>query len=267
MSIILLGLLCAVQCHVTCCIVMFCCFPLLTVSDILLPVFFIVRICSFTGVVLSQVLTVGSTLFSIVLTIQATMLVAFSRVLTVWATQFFMMLTVQATMLLTFSQVLTVLATLLSMVLLFKPPLFLVPSRVLTVWATLFSMVLTVQATMFLAFSQVLTVWATQFLAFSWVLTVWASHHVLSFFRGVNCLSHPIVYDATVQATIIVSSFTGVTCLGHPIFYGANCSSHHVISLSRVSIVWATLFGTVLTVQATVLLLVMWASAIPFLWC
>ena len=152
MSIILFGLLCAGQCHVTCCIVMFCCFPLLTVSDILLPVFFIVRICSFTGVVLSQVLTVGSTLFSIVLTIQATMLVAFSRVLTVWATQFFMMLTVQATMLLTFSQVLTVLATLLSMVLLFKPPLFLVPSRVLPVWATLFSMVLTVQVIMLLVF-------------------------------------------------------------------------------------------------------------------
>ena len=52
MSIILLGLLCAVQCHVTCCIVMFCCFPLLTVGDILLPVFFIARICSSTGVVL-----------------------------------------------------------------------------------------------------------------------------------------------------------------------------------------------------------------------
>ena len=51
-----------------------------------------------------------------------------------------------------------------------------------------------------------------------------SSHHVLSFSTGVNCLSHPIVYDATVQATIIVSSFTGVTCLGHPIFYGANCS-------------------------------------------
>ena len=50
MSIILLGL-CAGQCHVTCCIVMFCCFPLLTVGDILLPVFFIVRICSSTGVV------------------------------------------------------------------------------------------------------------------------------------------------------------------------------------------------------------------------
>ena len=27
-------------CHVTCCIVMFCCFPLLTVGDILLAVFF-----------------------------------------------------------------------------------------------------------------------------------------------------------------------------------------------------------------------------------
>ena len=83
MSIILLGLLCAVQCHVTCCIVMFCCFPLLTVGDILLPVFFIVRICSSTGVVISPVLTVGATLFSMVLNIQATTLVAFSRVLTV----------------------------------------------------------------------------------------------------------------------------------------------------------------------------------------
>ena len=43
-----------------------------------------------------------------VLTIQATVLVAFSRVLTVRATQFFMVLTVQATMLLAFSRVLTV---------------------------------------------------------------------------------------------------------------------------------------------------------------
>ena len=124
MSIILWGLLCAVQCHVTCCIVMFCCFPLLTVGDILLPVFFIVRICSSTGVVISRVLTVGATLFSMVLNIQATILVAFSRVLTVWATKFFTVLTVQATMLLAFSQVLTVWATLLCMVLLFKPPLF-----------------------------------------------------------------------------------------------------------------------------------------------
>ena len=72
MSIILLGLLCAGQCHVTCCIVMFCCFSLLTVGDILLPVFFIVRICSSTGVVISRVLTVGATLFSMVLNIQAT---------------------------------------------------------------------------------------------------------------------------------------------------------------------------------------------------
>ena len=111
MSIILFGLLCAGQCHVTCCIVMFCCFPLLTVGDILLPVFFIVRICSSTGVVISRVLTVGATLFSMVLNIQATILVAFSRVLTVWATQFFTVLTVQATMLSAFSQVLTVWAT------------------------------------------------------------------------------------------------------------------------------------------------------------
>ena len=35
-------------------------FPLLTVGDILLPVFFIVRICSSTGVVISQVLSVGT---------------------------------------------------------------------------------------------------------------------------------------------------------------------------------------------------------------
>ena len=148
MSIILLRLLCAVQSHFTCCIVMFCCFPLLTVGDILLPVFFIVRICSSTGVVISRVLTVGATLFSMVLNLQATILVAFSRMLTVWATKFFTVLTVQATMLLAFSQVLTVWATLLSMVLLFKPPLFLVLSWVLTVLATLFSRVLTVQVTM-----------------------------------------------------------------------------------------------------------------------
>ena len=60
MSISLLGLLCAVQYHVTCSIVMFCCFPSLTVGDILLPEFFIVRICSSTGVVPSWVLTVGA---------------------------------------------------------------------------------------------------------------------------------------------------------------------------------------------------------------
>ena len=95
-------------CHATWCKVMFCCFPLLTVGDILLPVFFIVRICSSTGVVISRVLTVGATLFSMVLNIQATILVAFSRVLTVLATKFFTVLTVQATMLLAFSQVLTV---------------------------------------------------------------------------------------------------------------------------------------------------------------
>ena len=66
---------------------------------------------------------------------------------------------------------------------------------------------------------------------------------------GVNCLSHPIVYDATVQATIMVSSFTDVTCLGHPIFYGANCSNDRAISLIRVLTVWATLFRMVLTVH------------------
>ena len=85
---ILLGLLCAVQRSVldvmlrvvsSCSVV----FLLLTVGDILLPVFFIVRICSSTGAVLSRVLTVEATLFSMVLTIQATILVAFSRVLTV----------------------------------------------------------------------------------------------------------------------------------------------------------------------------------------
>ena len=107
MSIILLGLLCAGQCHVTCCIIMFCCFPLLTVGNILLPVFFIVRICSSTGVVISWVLTVGT---------------------------------------------------------------------------------------------------------------------------DVNGLSHPIVYGATVQATIIFSSVMGVNCFSHPIFYGANCSSYQVLS-------------------------------------
>ena len=177
-SIIKLGLLCAVQCHGTCCIVMFCCFPLLTVGDILFPVFFIVRICSSTGVDISRVLTVGATLFSMVLNIQPTILVAFSRVLNVWATKFFTVLTVQATMLLAFSQVLTVWATLLSMVLLFKPPLFLVLSLVLTVLATLFRTVLTVQVTMFLAFSRVLTVLATLFCA---VLTVQVT---MSFVHG-----------------------------------------------------------------------------------
>ena len=156
MSIILLGLLCAVQCHVTCCIVMFCCFPLLTVGDILLPVFFIVRICSSAGVVISRVLTVGATLVSVVLNIQATILVAFSRVLTVWATQFLMVLTVQATMLLAFSQVLTVWATLFSRVLTVQATMFLAVSWVLTVLATLFRTVLTVQATMLL-----LVMWAS----------------------------------------------------------------------------------------------------------
>ena len=77
-------------------------------GDILLPVFFIVRICSSTGVVISRVLTVGATLFSMVLNIQATILVAFSRVLSVLATKFFTVLTVQATMLLAFSQVISV---------------------------------------------------------------------------------------------------------------------------------------------------------------
>ena len=157
MSIILLGLLCAVQCHVTCCIVMFCCFPLLTVGDILLPVFFIVRICSSTGVVISRVLTVGATLVSVVLNIQATILVAFSRVLIVWATQFLTVLTFQATMLLAFSQVLTVWATLFSRVLTVQATMFLAVSRVLTVLATLFRTVLiTVQATMLL-----LVMWAS----------------------------------------------------------------------------------------------------------
>ena len=60
-------------------------------------------------------------------------------------------------------------------------------SRVLTLGATLFSMVPTIQATMLLAFSQ----------------------------AGANGLimSHPIVYGATVQATMIFSSFIGVNCL------------------------------------------------------
>ena len=72
--------------------------------------FFIVRICSSAGVVtvLSRVLTVGATPFSLVLTVQASMLLAFSRTLTVGATLFSTVLTIQATMLLAFSRVLTV---------------------------------------------------------------------------------------------------------------------------------------------------------------
>ena len=89
---------------------------------------FILRICSSAGVVtvLSRVLTVGATPFSLVLTVQASMLLAFSRTLTVGATLFSTVLTIQATMLLAFSRVLTVWATLWSTVLLFKPPLLLV---------------------------------------------------------------------------------------------------------------------------------------------
>ena len=88
---------------------MFCCFPLLTVGDILLPVFFIVRICSSTGVVLSRVLTVGATLFSMVLTIQATMLLAFFTGVNCLSNPVFsMVLSVQATMFLAFLRVLTV---------------------------------------------------------------------------------------------------------------------------------------------------------------
>ena len=45
--------------------------------------FFVVRLCSSTGVVLSRLSTVGATLFSMVLTVQATMLLAFPWVLTV----------------------------------------------------------------------------------------------------------------------------------------------------------------------------------------
>ena len=72
--------------------------------------FFIVRICSSAGVVtvLSRVLTVGATPFSLVLTVQASMLLAFSRTLTVGATLFSTVLTIQATMLLAFSRVSTV---------------------------------------------------------------------------------------------------------------------------------------------------------------
>ena len=71
---------------------------------------FIVKICSSAGVVtvLSRVLTVGSTPFSLVLTVQASMLLAFSRTLTVGATLFSTVLTIQATMLLAFSRVSTV---------------------------------------------------------------------------------------------------------------------------------------------------------------
>ena len=166
MSIILLGLLCAVQCHVTCCIVMFCCFPLLTVGDILLPEFLIVSIIlflhwssSFMGVnCWIHSIFYGANYSSHHVSSFLTGANCLSHPI------YFMVLTVQATMLLAFSQVLTIWATLLYMVLLFKPPLFLVLSWALTVWPTLFYiMVVTVKATMFLAFSRVLTVWATQY--------------------------------------------------------------------------------------------------------
>ena len=58
----------------------------------------------------------------------------------------------------------------------------------------------------------------------------------------------------TVQATIFLAFSRVLNGLSHPIFYGAYCSSHHVISLSRVLTVWATLFSMVLTVQATIFL-------------
>ena len=139
MSIISLGLLCAGQCHVTCCIVMllfsFTHCRRHSVASIfhcedLFPLF----------LVLSWVLTVLATLFCTVLTVQATMLLAFSRVLTVLATLFrFLVL----------SWVLTVLATVFSTVLTVQATMLLAFSRVLTVLATLFRTVLTVQATMF----------------------------------------------------------------------------------------------------------------------
>ena len=103
--------------------------------------------------------------------------------------------------------------------------------------------------------------------------------HGSSYFTGVNCWSHPIFYGAKYSSQHISSFLTGVNCLSHPIFYGANCSSHHVVSfftgvnglshpivygamfkpplflvLSWVLTVLATLFSTVLTVQATMFL-------------
>ena len=75
---------------------------------------------------------------------------------------------------------------------------------------------------------------------------------IVSSFTGVNCLSHPIFDGANCLSHRVLSFFAGVNCLSHPIFYGANCSNHHVISLSRVLTVWATLFCTVLTVQANI---------------
>ena len=79
-----------------------------------------------------------------------------------------------------------------------------------------------------------------------------SSHHVLSFFVGVNCLSHTVFSMVlTVQATSIFSSFMGVNCLNHPIFYGANCSSHHVLSFfAGVNCLSHPVFSMVLTVQA-----------------
>ena len=127
-------------------------------------------------------------------------------------------------------------------------------SPVLTVWATLFCTVLTVQANIVVTFYvsyplffMVLLVRATMFLAFSRVLTVWATLFSMVL---------------TVQATMFLAFSRVLNCLSHLIIYGAYqyCSSHHVISLSRVLTVWATLFCTVLTVQATFLLLVMWAT-------
>ena len=127
-------------------------------------------------------------------------------------------------------------------------------SPVLTVWATLFCTVLTVQANIVVTFYvsyplffMVLLVRATMLLAFSRVLTVWATLFSMVL---------------TVQATMFLVFSRVLNCLSHLIIYGAYqyCSSHHVISLSRVLTVWATLFCTVLTVQATFLLLVMWAS-------
>ena len=121
--------------------------------------------------------------------------------------------------------------------------------------------------------------------------------HWSSSFRDVNGLSHPIVYGATVQATIIFSSVMGVNCLSHPIFYGANCSSHHVLSFfagvnglghpifygancsshhvlsffAGVNCLSHPVFSMVLTVQATMFLaflrlLTVWVNQY-FLWC
>ena len=166
-------------CHVTCCIGMFCCFPLLAVGDILLPVFFIVRICSSTGVVLSRVLPVGATLFSMVLT-------------TVYSSHR--------------------IRSFLTGVNCLSHPIFYGANCSSHHVVSFFTGVnglshpivygATVQAT--IIFSSVMGV-----NCFSHPIFYGAncsSHHVLSFFTGVNCLSHPVSSMVlTVQATMFLA--------------------------------------------------------------